>query len=90
MGFYSLTTRPRPDLNHLWVLPNAMGRGIGRALFEHAVTQARMLGLTSFEIEADPNAEGFYLRMGAKRIGANVSEIEGEKRELPLLVYQLS
>src|SRR5688572_26980067 len=32
VGFYSLTTQPRPDLNHLWVLPDSMGRGseIGR------------------------------------------------------------
>ena len=89
MGFYSLTTRPRPDLNHLWVLPNAMGRGIGRALFEHAVEQAKELGLATFEIEADPNAEAFYLHMGAKRIGTNVSEIGGERRELPLLIYQM-
>ena len=89
LGFYSLTTKPRPDLTHLWVLPRAMGRGIGRALFEHAVEQARALGLASFEIEADPNAEAFYLHMGAIRIGANVTEIEGERRELPLLVYQL-
>ena len=90
IGFYSLTAEPRPDLTHLWVLPVAMGRGIGRALFEHAVEQARTLGLASFEIEADPNAESFYLHMGAKRIGTNVSEIEGARRELPLLVYQVS
>jgi GNAT superfamily N-acetyltransferase len=66
-----------------------MGRGFGRALFEHAVEQARALGLASFEIEADPNAEGFYLHMGAKRIGTNVSEMDGARRELPLLIYRL-
>ena len=89
VGFYSLTAGPHPDLTHLWVLPVAMGRGFGRALFEHAVEQARALGLASFEIEADPNAEGFYLHMGAKRIGTNVSEIEGARRELPLLIYRM-
>ena len=89
VGFYSLTAEPRPDLTHLWVLPSAMGRGLGRALFEHAVLQARALGWASFEIEADPNAEAFYLHMGAKRIGTNVSEVEGARRELPLLVYRL-
>ena len=89
VGFYSLTAEPHPDLTHLWVLPVAMGRGIGRALFEHAVEQARALGWASFEIEADPNAERFYLHMGAKRIGTNVSEIDGARRELPLLRYQV-
>ena len=89
VGFYSLTARPRPDLTHLWVLPVAMGRGLGRALFEHAVEQARALGWASFEIEADPNAERFYLHMGAQRIGTNVSDVEGARRELPLLRYRL-
>ena len=89
VGFYSLTPKPRPDLNHLWVLPSAMGRGIGRALFEHAVEQAKELGFATFEIEADPNAEAFYLHMGAKRTGTNVTEIDGQRRDLPLLMYQM-
>lgn len=89
VGFYSLTTKPRPDLTHLWVLPGAMGRGFGRALFEHAVEQGRALGFSAFEIEADPNAEAFYLHMGAKRVGTSVTEIEARPRELPLLVYEL-
>ena len=89
VGFYSLTVEPRPDLTHLWVLPDAMGRGFGRALFEHAVKQGGALGFSTFEIEADPNAEGFYRRMGAKRVGTSVTEIEGERRELPLLIYEL-
>jgi hypothetical protein len=41
-------------------------------------------------IESDPNAEGFYLRMGARRIGENVYEIEGRKRKLPLLTVEIS
>lgn len=88
-GFYSLTREPRPDLTHMWVLPRVMGRGFGRALFEHAVEQAKALGFPFFEIEADPNAEAFYLHMGAKRVGTNVTEIEGNPRELPLLIYQV-
>lgn len=90
VGFSSLTTEPHPDLTHLWVLPSAMGRGVGRALFERAVEHGRALGFSAFQIEADPNAERFYLHMGAKRVGTSVTKIEGERRELPLLVYQLS
>lgn len=89
VGFSSLTLEPRPDLTHLWVLPSTMGRGFGRALFERIVEQARALGLAAFEIEADPNAEAFYLHMGARRVGTSVSELEGERRELPLLIYRL-
>jgi GNAT superfamily N-acetyltransferase len=89
IGFSSLTLEPRPDLTHLWVVPSAMGRGFGRALFERIVEQARALELSAFEIEADPNAEAFYLHMGAKRVGTSVSELEGDRRELPLLLFEL-
>jgi GNAT superfamily N-acetyltransferase len=88
VGFYLLTTESDGlHLDHLWIAPHAMGRGIGRALFEHAVEQAKGLGYQAIKIEADPNAEGFYERMGAKRVGINVTEIEGELRQLPLLLY---
>jgi GNAT superfamily N-acetyltransferase len=90
VGFYLLTTEnDGMHLDHLWILPRAMGRGIGRALFEHAVEQGERRAFQTIKIEADPNAEGFYQRMGAKRAGTNVTEVEGERRELPLLVYQL-
>ena len=90
VGFYVLTTEnDGMHLDHLWILPHALGRGIGRALFEHAAQQAKRLGFQAIKIEADPNAEGFYQRMGATRVETNVTEIEGERRELPLLIYQM-
>lgn len=90
VGFYVLTAEADGlHLDHLWILPRAMGRGIGRALFEHAAAQANRLGFNLIKIEADPNAEGFYKRMGATRVGTSVSEVEGERRELPLMVYQV-
>lgn len=90
VGFYLLTTESDGlHLDHLWILPAAMFRGIGRALFEHAVEQGKALGHRTLKIEADPNAEGFYQRMGAKRIGTSAGEIDGERRELPLLIYRM-
>jgi ribosomal protein S18 acetylase RimI-like enzyme len=90
VGFYVLTTESDGiHLDHLWILPAVMRRGIGRALFEHAVNQARAAGFDLIKIEADPNAAGFYERMGAQRVGTSIGEVEGEKRELPLLAYQL-
>jgi GNAT superfamily N-acetyltransferase len=89
VGFYVLTTESDSiHLDHLWILPAAMRRGIGRALFEHAVDQARAAGFDLIKIEADPNAEGFYERMGAQRVGTSVSAVEGKKRELPLMEYR--
>jgi GNAT superfamily N-acetyltransferase len=90
VGFYLLTTEADGlHLDHLWIAPHAMGRGIGRALFEHAVEQTRRLGHRTLRIEADPNAEGFYTRMGARRVGVTVTSIEDQRRKLPLLLYNV-
>jgi GNAT superfamily N-acetyltransferase len=91
VGFYLLTTESDGiHLDHLWIVPDAMGRGIGRALFEHAVEETRRLGHRTLQIEADPNAEGFYKRMGARRVGETITEIEGQRRALPLLLFEFS
>jgi GNAT superfamily N-acetyltransferase len=91
VGFYLLTNEDDGiHLDHLWIAPHAMGRGIGRALFDHAVAETRRLGHRTLKIEADPNAEGFYVRMGAQRVGEAVTNIEGQRRELPLLLYDLA
>jgi GNAT superfamily N-acetyltransferase len=90
-AFYALTQTGRKfELEHLWVSPDWIGSGVGRLLFEHAMNKAASRGAKRVEIEADPNAEGFYLRMGARRVGENVYEIEGHRRVLPLMVVELS
>ena len=71
-------------LEHLWVLPPASARGVGRALFRRAQQRARDLGFASFEIESDPHAAGFYEHMGAERIGTNTTFLDGKPRELPI------
>jgi GNAT superfamily N-acetyltransferase len=67
LGFYTLVGDTEDDaaLGHLFVDPVAMGTGVGSALFAHAVATARSLGLTRFRVDADPDAAGFYERMGA-------------------------
>jgi len=47
------------------------------------------LGFRSLKIESDPNAEDFYQRMGARHVGASVTELEGQRRELPVLIYEI-
>jgi GNAT superfamily N-acetyltransferase len=90
-GFYALSgTGHELELEHLWVSPAWIGSGAGRLLFDHAMDRAALLEAKRVEIEADPNAEGFYLRMGARRTGENVYQIEGHRRVLPLLKMELS
>jgi GNAT superfamily N-acetyltransferase len=85
-GFYALVfAKQRVNLEHLWILPAYMGQGIGRALFEHALARCREMQCQGLEIVSDPNAQGFYERMGAKKVGVSVGEVDGELRYLPLM-----
>ncbi len=91
VGFYALGQKDGAlDLLHLWVLPNWMGQGVGRALFGHAIERAKTLGFRQLEIESDPNAESFYLHLGARRVGVNIRTFEQQQRELPVLIYELN
>jgi GNAT superfamily N-acetyltransferase len=90
VGFYALSCKGnRVELLHMWVLPDAMGRGVGRALFLHAVERVKTLGFRELEIESDPNAEGFYQRLGARRVGSRIRELDNKQHELPILVYEI-
>ncbi len=84
-GFYGLEPEAEGiGLDHLFVETDLVGRGVGRALWRHAVDTARDLGHSALIVVSDPNAEGFYLKMGCRRIGARPSELESGRR-LPLL-----
>lgn len=50
-----------------------------------AALQARII-----KIESDPNAEKFYLHMGARRVGEKRAILDGQERVLPLLVLDVS
>lgn len=91
LGFYALRAEAGTlQLDHLWLSPGSIGRGHGRRLFEHASERARELGASALEIEADPNARGFYERLGARLIGEHITAIEGQPRHLPLLQFDLA
>jgi GNAT superfamily N-acetyltransferase len=77
------------ELEHMWIRPEHMGAGIGRALFNHLRARAMSLKRPALEFSADPNAEGFYERMGARRIGEVRSEIEGQPRALPRMTLKI-
>ena len=71
------------ELEYMWIRPQYMGAGYGKALFVHVMQRAATLSAPAVELSADPNAEGFYKHMGATRIGEVRSEIEGQPRVLP-------
>lgn len=75
-GFYLLRPATRPntaELDFLFVEPAVFGSGIGESLFRHAIGTARTLGYKSMTWGSDPNADGFYVKMGARKVGERVS-----------------
>jgi GNAT superfamily N-acetyltransferase len=83
-----VTASAPAQLKDLWVEPRDIGSGVGRALFAAAREVARTLPADQLLIVADPNAEGFYLRMGARRVGEEASEVV-DGRRLPILLLDL-
>jgi GNAT superfamily N-acetyltransferase len=73
-------------LEDLWIEPQWIGRGVGRLLFEHVATRARQLGARRLEWEAEPNARGFYERMG----GTYVRDSEVTEWDRVLEVFGLT
>lgn len=90
VGFCAISTEDvKASVEHLWVLPEHMGRGVGAELFNHMLLRCKELGIQILEIESDPNAQGFYERMGARKTGEVVGEVDGQPRRLPLLEIKI-
>ncbi len=76
------------DLLHMFTEPDAIGTGIGRLLYENVAALAKTRGAKLLSILADPNAEAFYTRMGARKVSMAPSDAM-EGRLLPLLEFDL-
>jgi GNAT superfamily N-acetyltransferase len=88
LGFYGLLGNPPVGaLEWMFLEPTVIGRGYGRLMWNEATRQARALGFSRLTIESDRFAEPFYLAMGAERVGATPSPVDGAP--LPLLELRL-
>jgi len=89
-GFYRLMLKndSLAELDALFVEPGAMGQGIGTRLWRHAVSTATRLGCSEMVWQSDPQAEGFYLAMGARCDGESASTVM-PGRMLPLMRFRL-
>lgn len=84
-GFYALEVLDAnsAELDALFVLPRLIGNGIGKALVTHCRTVATRLGMQTITIQGDPNADAFYVAVGALACGYRESlSIPG--RQLPV------
>jgi N-acetylglutamate synthase-like GNAT family acetyltransferase len=88
-GFYALCLNgPKAELEHMWVAPDYIGTGVGKELFLDAMNRSTALNVRQVSITADPNAAGFYARMGATQVGEIESEIDGQERKLPRMTIE--
>jgi len=76
-------------LDHLWVLPLHVRRGVGRRLFAQVEAHAQANGATRLCLEADPHAEGFYLRMGLQTVDHLPVPMDGVERFLAVMEKRL-
>ena len=89
-GFYALTLEGTVVvLEHLWVQPDHIGQGLGRALLDHARATAVALGAAEMRIDSDPHAEAIYAAMGARRQGEVDARMGNVQRVLPRMVLPL-
>lgn len=61
------------ELHMLFTDPDFTGQGVGRVLLEDARAAAAARGWTHLLVESDPNAVGFYSRLGAVPVGERLS-----------------
>lgn len=70
VGFYTLIPHGADQELDLFFTANAaQGTGLGRRLFEAMAARARALGASCVVISSNPEAAGFYRRMGAVDVG---------------------
>ncbi|PRC93492.1 GNAT family N-acetyltransferase [Solimicrobium silvestre] len=77
-------------LNYFFVGPAWMNRGIGKTMFQFAIEMARKQGARAVSIDADPNAEPFYLLCGAIRSHTiNAPIAEDSNRIRPQMLFAI-
>lgn len=90
VAFYTLQDKDGIGwIENLWVLPEFMEKGIGRRLFLNAAARSRLKGHLILQLKADPNALGFYEKMGMRKVDERRSEIDGQPRILPVMEIEL-
>ena len=76
-------------IENLWVSAEYIGTGVGKQLFHHALELARQRGYKIMQLESDPNARGFYEKMGMRKIGEHQAEVDGQRRMIPVMELEL-
>ena len=83
IGFCSIKKDgPLFEVDHLWILPEFMGKGLGTKLLHHSISNRCPKG-AKLKVYSDPNSTEFYTKFGFEKVGEFESYPKG--RFLPIL-----
>ena len=87
-GFYAYTLeRNKAVLEFLFIAPECIGKGIGKALMNHFLQKMHLHKVSVITLDVDPHAEGFYQKFGFITVAQRPSTIAG--RYLPIMQLDL-
>lgn len=88
-GFYGvLIGENEVSLEYLFIIPESIGMGYGKLLWNHMLKTCEDLGVKKFEIVTSPKAKDFHVKLGAKPVG-EVESLVVTGRKIPRLIYTL-
>ena len=74
-------------LDFMFLDEKFIGNGLGKIMFNDSINEIKNNGGTNFYIFSDPNAQGFYKKMGCKFIRESKSSIKN--RTIPIYKYEI-
>lgn len=86
IAYYSLVRHNNStEMDFFYVSTQYIGKGFGRKLWNHLISQCRKEGITEFDFVTSPQAVNFYEKMGAAQVGEVRSSVDG--RPIPKLLF---
>ena len=89
IGYYSYLFEDGKNvkMDNLFILPEYIGKGFGKYLFLDFLNRMKEAEIQTIQLDSEPNAEGFYSKMGFVKIGAFETSIKD--RFMPVMEMKL-
>lgn len=89
VGYYSyfFEEDKTVKMDNLFILPEYIGKGFGKYLFLDFLNRMKESGVRIIQLDSEPNAEGFYSKMGFVKIGSFETSIKN--RFMPIMEMKL-
>lgn len=89
IGYYSYVFRDgkNVEMDNLFILPEYIGKGFGKYLFLDFLNKMKEAKIEKIQLDAEPNAERFYSKMGFVKIGEFETSIKN--RFMPIMEMNL-